>query len=271
MADQAVVQAVRARGALRVPELTVYFWVIKGLSTALGESTSDYLVHAIVPEVAVLLGFAGFVVALALQFHMRRYRALTYWFAVVMVGIFGTMAADVLHVGFHVPYVASTVLYGFVLAAVFVTWQRYEGTLSVHSIDTPRREAFYWAAVVSTFALGTAVGDVTAITLNLGYFGSLVLFSALVLIPAVGYWRFSLNPILAFWSAYVLTRPIGASFADWLGKPTQSGGLGLGSGPVSVALATTIAVLVAYLAVTGKDIQHVEADRQHGVSYPSNF
>ncbi|HVB09113.1 MAG TPA: hypothetical protein VNM16_01960, partial [Bacillota bacterium] len=145
------------RGALRVPEITVYFWIVKGLSTALGESTSDYLVHTINPYIAVMLGFAGFVTALVLQFSVRRYIAWTYWFAVVMVGVFGTMAADVLHVALGVPYVASTILYALILAAVFFTWSRVEPTLSIHSIDTPRREAFYWAAVVATFAMGTAL------------------------------------------------------------------------------------------------------------------
>jgi uncharacterized membrane-anchored protein len=245
---------------LRVPEITVLFWIIKGLSTALGESTSDYLVHAVAPVLAVGLGFVAFVAALGLQFSMRRYVAYVYWVAVVMVGIFGTMAADVLHVGFDVPYVASTLAYALLLAAVFGTWDRYEGTLSIHTIDTARRELFYWAAVVTTFALGTAVGDVTAITLGLGYPGSALLFGVLIAIPAVGYWRFHLNPIMAFWSAYVLTRPFGASVADWLGKSTDSGGLGLGAGYVSLILLLCIAILVAYLAVTGRDIQQV--DRQ---------
>jgi uncharacterized membrane-anchored protein len=244
-----------SRRVLRVPQITVYFWVIKGLSTALGESTSDYLVHAIDPVVAVLLGFTGFVVALAIQFSMRRYVAWSYWLAVAMVGIFGTMAADVLHVRFGVPYAVSTVLYGIALAAVFVTWDRFEHTLDVHTIDTPRREAFYWAAVVTTFAMGTAVGDLTAVTFNLGYLGSLVLFAILITVPAIGYYRFKLNPIVAFWTAYVLTRPLGASFADWLGKPEHAGGLGIGSGPVTVALAILIALLVGYLAVTGADVQ----------------
>ena len=233
----------------------MYFWIVKGLSTAIGESTSDYLVHRLHPVPAVLLGFAGFVVALALQFSMRRYLAWTYWFAVVMVGVFGTMAADVLHVGLHVPYVVSAVFYAIVLTAVFVVWQRTEGTLSIHSIDTPRRELFYWAAVVSTFALGTAVGDLTAITLNLGYFVSMVLFAAVICIPAIGFWRFRRHPILAFWFAYVVTRPIGASFADWLGKPVHDNGLGWGSGRVSLGLTIVIACVVAYLAITGNDVQ----------------
>jgi uncharacterized membrane-anchored protein len=244
------------RGALRVPEITVYFWVIKGLSTAMGESTSDYLVHVLSPVVAVGLGFVGLAIALVLQFSMRRYIAWTYWFAVVMVGVFGTMAADVLHVGFGVPYVASATLYAVVLTAVFVTWQRTEKTLSIHSIDTPRREAFYWAAVVSTFAMGTALGDLTATTLHLGYLGSMVLFAGIITIPAIGFRWFDWNPVFSFWFAYVVTRPLGASFADWLGKPQSLGGLGWGDGRVSLVLTAVIVCLVAYLALTRKDVQH---------------
>ena len=244
------------RAALRVPEITVYFWVIKALSTALGESTSDYLVHRIHPVPAVLLGFTGFVIALALQFSMRRYVAWTYWFAVVMVGVFGTMAADVLHVGFHVPYIASSILYAIVLAAVFYTWDRTEHTLSIHTINTARREAFYWAAVVATFAMGTALGDLTSITFHLGYFASGILFASLILIPAIGYRWFGMNSILAFWIAYVLTRPVGASFADWFGKPVHFHGLGYGAGTVAGVLAVIIFILVAYLAITHADEQH---------------
>jgi uncharacterized membrane-anchored protein len=249
-----------SRQALRVPEITAYFWIIKALTTAMGESTSDYLVSALHPVPAVLLGFAGFVVALALQFSMRRYLAWTYWFAVAMVGVFGTMAADVLHRGFGVPYIASSALYAVALAAVFVSWQKTEKTLSIHSVDTFRREAFYWATVVATFALGTAVGDLTASTFDLGYLLSGVLFVGVIIIPAVGYWRLHWNPIFAFWFAYVVTRPIGASFADWLGKPTL-GGLGLGSGWVSLTLALIIAAFVTYLAITRKDVQ-----REHSVA-----
>ena len=245
---------------LRVPAvITALFWIIKGLSTAMGESTSDYLVHAIHPVPAVLLGFCGFLVAVALQFSMRRYWAWTYWFAVVMVGVFGTMAADVLHVGFGVPYFASATLYGVALAAVFVTWQKSEKTLSIHSVDRPRREAFYWAAVVATFALGTAVGDLTAVTFHLGYFRSILLFAAVITIPAIGYWRFHWNAIFAFWFAYVVTRPLGASIADWMGKPVSLGGLGLGQGLVSLSMTVAIVGLVAYLAVTRKDVQPSEA------------
>jgi uncharacterized membrane-anchored protein len=149
---------------LRVPEIGVTFWVIKGLSTAMGESTSDYLVHAMAPELAVLLGFVAFLGALALQFRQERYVAWSYWLAVAMVGVFGTMAADVLHVGLGVPYTVSSILYAVVLAIVFIAWRGTEQTLSIHTVSTPRREAFYWATVVATFAMGTAVGDFTANT-----------------------------------------------------------------------------------------------------------
>ncbi len=241
--------------ALRVPEITVYFWITKALSTAMGESTSDYLVHVMDPVLAVALGFICFVGALVLQFAMGRYLAWTYWLAVVMVGVFGTMAADVLHVGLGVPYIASSVLCGVGLAVVFVTWQRVEKTLSIHSIDSPRREMFYWAAVVLTFALGTAAGDLTAVTFDLGYFGSAVLFAVAIAVPIAGYRWLRWNSIFTFWFAYVLTRPIGASVADWLGKPTKEGGVGLGSGPVALGLTIAIACCVAYLAVTRKDVQ----------------
>jgi uncharacterized membrane-anchored protein len=255
MAESTRPSALTAHRALRVPEITAYFWIVKALSTAMGESTSDYLVHALNSVPAVALGFVGFVGALVLQFSMRRYMAWTYWFAVVMVGVFGTMAADVLHVGFHVPYIASAPLFAVVLIAVFVTWQKTEHTLSIHSIDTPRREAFYWAAVVATFALGTAVGDLTATTFHLGYGYSIVLFAGLIAVPAVGYRRFNWNPIFAFWFAYVVTRPLGASFADWLGKPTNVGGLGWGSGWVALVLTGLIICFVAFLAVTRRDVQ----------------
>ena len=258
MASHALLQRLQrptVRGALRVPEITVYFWVIKALSTAMGESTSDYLVHKLHPVPAVGLGFVGFVAALALQFHMRRYLAWTYWLAVVGVGVFGTMAADVLHVGFGVPYAVSSVLYAIVLAAVFISWQKTENTLSIHSIDTDRREAFYWAAVVATFAMGTAVGDLTATTLGLGYLASGFLFAGLISIPAIGYWKFRWNPVFSFWFAYVVTRPLGASFADWMGKPQSLGGLGWGNGAVALGLTFLIFCLVAYLAVTRVDVQ----------------
>jgi uncharacterized membrane-anchored protein len=240
---------------LRVPEIAAVFWVLKGLSTALGEATSDYLVHTIDPVVAVLLGFVAFAIALVLQFRVRRYVAWTYWFAVAMVGVFGTMAADVLHVRFGVPYAASSVLYAGLLIAVFVSWQRTEKTLSIHTINTSRREAFYWATVAATFAAGTALGDFTAYTLGLGYITSVLLFALIIAIPAIGYRWLRWNAVLSFWFAYVVTRPLGASVADALGKPKALGGLGYGDGTVALVCALLMLVIVSYLALTRVDTQ----------------
>ncbi|MGW3248304.1 COG4705 family protein [Streptomyces sp. NPDC001070] len=245
------------RGAVRVPGIITAFWIVKGLSTALGEGASDYLVQAMAPQLAVVLGFAAFLVALVVQFRQARYRAWTYWFAVAMVGIFGTMAADVMHVALGVPYTFSSVLYAVLLLAVFWLWRRAEGTLSIHSIDSPRREAFYWATVVVTFAMGTALGDFTAFTLHLGYFTSAAVFAVLILVPTVGYRWLRWNPVFCFWTAYVITRPLGASIADGLAKPRSVGGLGLGDGPVTSALLALIVLMVAYLAVTKADVQPV--------------
>jgi len=242
------------QGLSKVPEVTAIFWVVKALTTGMGESTSDWLVHGLVPEIAVVLGGIAFVVALYLQFSSDRYVPWRYWLAVAMVGVFGTMCADVLHVGLGIPYVVSTVFYALVLFAVFRTWHRVEGTLSIHSITTERREVFYWAAVLVTFALGTAAGDLTAVTFGLGYFGSGLMFAAIIAVPAIGYWRFEMNSILAFWFAYVVTRPLGASFADWLGVSSARGGLGIGTGLVSFVLAAMIAMFVAFLTSTEIDL-----------------
>ncbi len=224
----------------------------------MGETTSDFLVHRLGPPPAVLIGAAAFGAALWLQLRAGRYSAWIYWLAVAMVGVFGTMAADVLHVGLGIPYVVSTMFYAIVLTAVFLTWQRSELTLSIHSILTRRRELFYWAAVLATFALGTAAGDMTARTLGLGYLGSGIMFAALIAVPAVACWRFGMNAIPAFWFAYIVTRPLGASFADWLAVPHSRGGLGFGYGPVSTVLAVLIVGFVAYLASSRIDVAAVE-------------
>jgi uncharacterized membrane-anchored protein len=236
-----------------VPEVTVLFWVTKVLTTGMGETASDFLVRRIDPVVAVGLGAVAFVVAMTLQLRARRYVPWTYWLAVSMVSVFGTMAADVVHIALGVPYAVSTVVFAVVLAAVFVVWYRTEGTLSIHSIRTRRRELFYWLTVLTTFALGTAAGDLTASTMHLGYFASGVLFAVVIAVPAVAHWRLGLNAITAFWFAYIVTRPLGASFADWLGVPPSRRGLDLGTGPVTLTLALVIAVLVGYLTVTHSD------------------
>lgn len=237
----------------KVPRrITVVFWTIKLLTTALGESVSDYLVHGYNPYLAVLAGFAGFVLAMALQLRVRRYVPAVYWLAVLMVAVFGTMAADVLHVEFRVPYIASAAFFAIALAVVFWTWSRTEHTLSIHSISTKRRELFYWAAVLTTFAMGTATGDLAAYTARLGFLSAGIVFAAAFLLPAIAWRFFGLNAILAFWTAYILTRPLGASFADWTGKARSAGGLGLGDGPVSLVLFLGIAALVVYLSTSAE-------------------
>jgi uncharacterized membrane-anchored protein len=238
----------------KVPEVTAYFWIVKVLTTFMGEAISDYLVHTISPYVAVGLGFVVFVVSLAVQFAVRRYVPWIYWTTVAMVAVFGTMAADVLHVALGVPYIASTAFFAVTLALIFVIWYSTEGTLSIHSIRTPRREVFYWAAVVTAFAFGTASGDLTAKTAGLGYLGSGIMFTAVIAVPALAYWWLRLNAIASFWFAYIVTRPVGASFADWMGFPHSVGGLGLGHGPVSLVSAAVTACFIVYLAVSRADV-----------------
>jgi len=248
-------QAAARRALVKVPRVTVYFWIIKILTTAMGEATSDYLVHRFNPYLAVIGGFIAFVIALAIQFAVTTYVPWAYWLAVVMVAVFGTMAADVLHIEFHVPYIASTILFAVALAVVFGAWYRSEGTLSIHSIFTRRREQFYWAAVLATFAMGTAAGDLAAYTAHLGFFSAGLFFAALFVIPGLAYRFLKLNGIVAFWFAYILTRPLGASFADWTGKGRHAGGLGLGDGPVALVLSIVIVALVGYLTLSGVDRQ----------------
>jgi uncharacterized membrane-anchored protein len=237
----------------KVPEIGAYFWTIKVLSTAMGEVTSDYLVRTINPVIAVVLGGICFAAALALQVSVRRYVPWIYWFAVVMVAVFGTMVADVLHVRFGIPYVATSAFFALALAIIFATWYSSEKTLSIHTIYAGRREWFYWATVIATFALGTAVGDLTAITWHLGYLSSAAIFAVMIALPAIGYRFFQLNTVLAFWVAYILTRPLGATFADWIGRPRSLSGLGLGTGLVSLVLTILIVILVGYLTMTGKE------------------
>lgn len=243
--------------AVKVPEIILVFWIVKILTTAGGEVTSDYLkVYGNVggggAEVVLLL--AG----LALQFGMRRYRALAYWSLAYAIAIFGTGVSDFLHLDVGISYAGTSLLWAVVLVAVFWVWHRSEGTLSIHSITTRRRECFYWVVVFVTFALGTALGDYTAVVLNLGYLASGVLFGAAILVPAVA-WRLGLNAVAAFWSAYVLTRPLGASFADYVSKPGSTSGVGFGNGQTAVVLALAVLAVVVYLAVARPDVQRATA------------
>lgn len=227
----------------------------------MGETASDYLVRQLNPYVAVALGGFGFLVAIILQFSVRRYVPWIYWLTVVMVAVFGTMMADVLHVGFGIPYLVSTTFFLLALIIIFVTWYRVERNLSIHSINSPRRELFYWATVIATFALGTAAGDMTATTLGLGYFASGLLFTFLFALPWLAGWLFKPNQILTFWFAYIVTRPLGASFSDGLGRPASLGGVGFGTGKISLILAVIIIALVGYLSFS-----LIQANRLHLIS-----
>ena len=236
----------------KVPNIIAFFWLVKVATTGMGEATSDALNNVPGPAIAVPLMLIGLWIALRLQFRQDRYVAWNYWFVVVMVAVFGTSAADALHVGLGIPYLYSTLFYLVVLAIVFASWYRSEGTLSIHSIYTKRRECFYWATVLATFALGTAAGDMTATTLHLGFSASAILFAVLIAIPAIGYRWFGMNEILAFWLAYVLTRPLGASLGDLLSQSRTYGGVGLGTIYTSIGFLTVIVALVAWVSFEGE-------------------
>jgi uncharacterized membrane-anchored protein len=252
--------------AVKVPEIGLIFWVLKLLTTGMGEAMSDFLGQKSVP-LAAAIGIFGLAFALWLQFRSPEYRAPVYWFAVMMVAIFGTMVADGIRDGAGIPYTVTTPLFAAVVAATFLLWYRSERTLSIHSITTRRREAYYWTAVLATFALGTAAGDLTAYTLNLGFWESAVLFAFVIAIPAAGWARGRFNPIFAFWFAYVVTRPLGASFADGFSKPAN-GGLGLGDGTVSLIALVVFVGLVAWVALTKRDVQRPVAARHHRPHLP---
>jgi uncharacterized membrane-anchored protein len=250
--------------AVKVPEVTVAFWIIKILSTAMGEALSDFLDGGrgvVFPALGVLVALVAFIIALRRQFRAPRYQTGTYWFAVAMVATFGTMAADAFHQALGFPYWMTSLLYVVILAGVFIRWYSTEGTLSIHSINTRRRERYYWATVLATFALGTATGDMTATDFHWGFLASGIVFAVVILLPALGYWKLRLNPVFAFWFAYVITRPLGASFADWLDVSTRRGGVGIGTAPVSLVLVVVIVGAVAWLARSHSD------ERRPGVTF----
>ncbi|GAB2509674.1 COG4705 family protein [Nocardia heshunensis] len=231
----------------KVPQITALFWVIKVLSTGMGETFSDFLVKNLNPALAVGGALAAFVIALVIQFRSPRYQVWTYWTAVVMVAIFGTMVADIVDFVIGIPLAVSSAVFAALLAGVFALWYRSEGTLDVHTINTRRREAFYWTTVMVTFALGTVLGDFTAAALHLGYLLSCVLFAVAIAVPALA-WRYAgLNPVIAFWAAYVVTRPLGASITDWLASD-RSDGLKLGTGWVTLAATLPMLALITLLA-----------------------
>jgi uncharacterized membrane-anchored protein len=251
--------------AAKVPEITLAFWVVKLLTTAAGEAVSDYLGLGNV-LVGAVVELALLVVALVWQFRVRRYTAASYWTLAYAIAVFGTGASDTLHQVLGLSYAITTVLWALVLTGVFTAWYRREGTLSIHSIVTRRREMFYWATVFATFALGTSAGDFTAMTLGLGYLSSIVLFAVAITIPAVA-WGLGLNAVVAFWWAYVLTRPLGASVADYLSKDRSLSGAGFGDGPTALVATLVVAAAVAVLVLTRHGIQ--QPARSAGTAGPA--
>ncbi len=241
--------------AAKVPEITALFWVVKLLTTGAGEAVSDYLgLGNVLVGGVIELGLL--VVGLIWQFRVRRYTAAAYWFLAYAIAVFGTGASDTLH-QIGLPYAVTTVLWALVLTGVFTAWYRREGTLSIHSIVTRRRELFYWSTVFATFALGTSLGDFTAISLNLGFLSSIVGFAVAIVVPAIA-WRLGLGAVAVFWWAYVLTRPLGASVADYVSKSRAVGGLGFGDGRTALVATLAVAIAVAFLALTRRDIQRPE-------------
>ena len=243
------------RATAKVPHVAALFWIVKIVTTAMGEALADYLA-AVSIALAAAVGVIGLALTLWLQFRRRSYDPATYWSTVAMVAVFGTMVSDGAHIVLHIPYAVSTAVGVVSVAVILTAWYVSERTLSIHSIVTRRREVFYWLTVLATFALGTAAGDFTAGTLHLGFLRSALLFTAAILVPLVAWRWFGLNAVVAFWTAYIITRPVGASYADWLGKSHHLSGLGLGDDVVAVVLLAVLAVLVGYLALSGADRPH---------------
>ncbi len=230
----------------RVPQVTALFWIVKLLTTGVGETASDFLVKTFDPVVVVLIAAVVFAASFLLKISVARYAPWRYWLFVFMVAVFGTMIADVTHIVLDIPYAVSTGAFAILLAIVFALWAATERTVSIHFITSQRREIFYWAAVLVTFALGTAFGDLTAVTLGLGYLTSGVMFAVLFAIP-LALTSMNVAETTTFWIAYALTRPLGASFADWIAVGGSRGGLSAGTGVVSLIGLAIIAVLVGVL------------------------
>jgi uncharacterized membrane-anchored protein len=239
----------------KVPEITIFFWIIKILCTTVGETAADFLNTALnlgLNGTSLVMG-ALLIVVLFFQFSAKKYIPSIYWLAVVSISIVGTLITDNLTDNFGISLAVTTVVFAIALAVTFAIWYMSEKTLSIHSIVTTKREAFYWLAILFTFALGTAAGDLAAETLNLGYWISALMFGVLIAIVAVAHFRFKLDAVLAFWIAYILTRPLGASIGDYLSQARDNGGLGLGTTVTSAIFLVMILGLVVYLTVTKKD------------------
>src|SRR5436305_3825421 len=249
----------------KVPEITLYFWVIKVLCTTVGETASDYLSENVGLGLTTTTFITGaFLIAvLVAQFRLRRYVPGVYWLAVVLISVVGTQITDNLRDNLGVSLVITTTVFSIVLAIVFAVWYWIERTLSIHTIFTTRREAFYWLTVLFTFALGTAAGDLAAERLNLGYLVALLLFAGGIAAVAVAHYVFKANAVATFWIAYILTRPLGASIGDYLSQKRADGGLGLGTTTTSAPFLGAIFLVVVFLTITKRDVAEIEAEAAH--------
>jgi uncharacterized membrane-anchored protein len=245
----------------KVPEVTVYFWLIKVLGTTVGETAADFLNTTLGFGLVATTAVVGalLVVALVFQFRAQRYVPGLYWLVVVLISVAGTLITDNLTDSLGIPLALTTVVFAVALAITFAVWYSSERTLSIHSITTTRREAWYWLAILFTFALGTAAGDMVAESFSLGYWVSALIFAGVIGLVAVAHYVFHLNAVLSFWIAYILTRPLGASIGDYLSQAPADGGLGLGTTGTSALFLVAILALVSYLTVTKKDL--LPADR----------
>ena len=240
----------------KVPEITVYFWVIKVLCTTVGETFADNLNENLglgLTNTSYIMG-AALLAVLAFQFRARRYVPGIYWLAVVLISVVGTLVSDNLVENYGVALQTTTIAFSIALIAVFASWYAVERTLSVHTIFTTRREVFYWLAILFTFALGTSAGDFLSEQLELGYLAALGIFAGAIVVVAVLHFGLRMNAILSFWLAYILTRPLGASIGDYLASPTSEGGLGLGTNLTSIIFLSTILALVVFLAISKRDV-----------------
>ncbi|MBN9364265.1 MULTISPECIES: hypothetical protein [unclassified Devosia] len=245
----------------RVPRVTVDFWVIKLMAVTVGETAADYLALNLglgLPLTSAIMT-GVLVLALVIQFAQKRYVPVWYWIAVVLISVVGTLLTDNLVDNLHVPLEVTTIACTILLAATFAAWFWSERTLSIHTIVTTKREAFYWLAILFTFALGTAAGDLVAEKLDVGYLMTAVLFAIVIAAIAVAHYAFKLNAVLAFWLAYILTRPLGASLGDLLSQPLEYGGLGLGTIVTSLIFLGIIAATVAYMSIANRGGELIEA------------
>jgi uncharacterized membrane-anchored protein len=245
----------------KVPEITLYFWIIKVLCTTVGETFADFLgtnLNLGLTGTSLIMGIL-LIIVLVFQFKAKKYVPTIYWLAVVLISVVGTLITDNLTDNFGVSLVTTTIIFAIALAITFIVWYLKERTLSMHSIVTRTRESFYWLAILFTFALGTAAGDLVAERFNLGYLVSLLLFAGLIAVVSFAYDRLKLNAVWAFWIAYILTRPLGASIGDYLSQAHSDGGLGFGTTATSMIFLFAILCLVFFLTVTKKDVVKKES------------